>query len=284
MPKILNLMAEISSPSIDSLRWRVPEAAMPPGHRYSAVVFAYAHAVLAAVLRRIDAVAPEAARRLHDADGNVRQWSLSPLCRGGDGWGVQLAIPCDPLADIVLRALQEAGQPVVLQHPALPATIRFTGASIAAETSWEQLMATATGEKWRLFFLTPTAMAMPGGRSKLQLPLPLPAALLESWRRVWNQHCPTEHLITDEDGAMLADHLALSTFIGETALVEIAVKGYMKQFVGFSGQATFSLLDARNLPPRLLTACRALFRFAPYSGSGKKTAWGMGITRPAEGH
>lgn len=276
MPKIIRCTAEVTASQMDGLLWRIPAAAGARGQAGDTVVFAYAHALMAVLLQQIGAVATEAAQQLHDSSGNVRRWALSPLCRDGEEWFFQLAVPNDALAGVVLEALRTAAQPFLLQHPSSPATMRITGAAVTAETTWAQLTAPLAADRWRLSFLTPTAMALPGGHSKLQLPLPLPSALLESWRRVWNQHCPDGCAIAEEVVTAIAAHLAVSSFTGETAMVAIPVAGYQKRFVGFTGQATFTVIDPHQLPPDILTACQALMRFAPYCGTGKKTAWGMG--------
>lgn len=281
MPKILNLTAVLHSPMAETLCWRAPDAARP-APAWSTAVFAYAHAVLAAVLRRIHAVDTEAARHLHDPVAQVRRWAVSPLLRQGAGWSVELAIPSDPLADIALRALQGDVQLEEADLPPSPLAITFPDARIASAITWAQLTTPSDATKWRLYFPTPTAMAMPGGRSKVQLPLPLPSAMLESWRRVWNQECPAACHISEETGSRIAAHLAVTEFSGGTSAVTVPISGYQKRFIGFTGQATLALIDAQRLPPDTRAACQALLRFAPYCSTGKKTAWGLGVTRLAE--
>lgn len=136
--------------------------------------------------------------------------------------------------------------------------------------SYEDLLSTPPVNLIRLTFRSPTALRQAGRN----LPLPDPRGLFTGFLHRWNSFAPRgmdkEYLSSAlERGAIVISYHRIHT---EAFRLPDSLQ------IGFVGEANFRILD-----PGIRPMASILARFAYYSGSGYKTAQGMGQTIPSAG-
>jgi CRISPR-associated endoribonuclease Cas6 len=154
------------------------------------------------------------------------------------------------------------------------APLKLLGWAIAAApTTYERLWddAGTPPAAFDLAFLTPTSFRRQGNH----FPLPVPTNLFHSYLRRWNQFAhieyETEQFLDWIDAGVLITRHHL-----ESAKVVAGKKGSV---TGFTGAITLSLTAAAATDAEYVQLFTALYRFAPYCGTGHKTTFGLGQTR-----
>ncbi|MGK7926279.1 MAG: CRISPR system precrRNA processing endoribonuclease RAMP protein Cas6 [Spirulina sp.] len=159
----------------------------------------------------------------------------------------------------------------------LAGKLSFLGATfrvcdrIDEKTSYEELYATLVANdpepirEFSLQFLTPTAFAT----QKLDLPLPIPASMFQSWLKRWNHFAPV-YLGSDELISYLSSSIALKKHNIITRPYQLP-RGYA---IGFVGDVTLQILTRTD--PLLANVAHLLVQYARFSGTGRKTRLGMG--------
>ena len=135
----------------------------------------------------------------------------------------------------------------------------------------------------RLEFYSPSLFRMGQG----DIPLPLPASVFTGYFNRWNQFAPA-HLKLDPlwpefiRGCLVVSHLGPIW----SEKVEFAGESHGRA-TGFKGEVEFTLLPKKNVPLKWQPfwdgadhVLQTLSRFAFYCGTGEKTTWGLGMTRP----
>lgn len=126
--------------------------------------------------------------------------------------------------------------------------------------------------RFTLAFLTPTCF-----RSKNHhLPLPIPANIFHSYLRRWNDFAP-EAFPQEEFLTWIEKVVYITNYDLTCTKVAVAKQGYVTGFTG-TVEFTVDLRASRHSDfERLLSA---LIKLAAYCGTGHKTTFGLGQTRP----
>ncbi len=118
-----------------------------------------------------------------------------------------------------------------------------------------------------LHFLTPTTF----GFGDVDLPLPLPRLVFQSYQRRFHEFCGMvflpDFVEQVEDYTTITHFHRLSTQTLPTKKVNM---------IGFTGKVTFQIQQRAD--PKLVFQMNLLADFAFFCGTGKKTAFGMGQT------
>ncbi|HEY8743152.1 MAG TPA: CRISPR system precrRNA processing endoribonuclease RAMP protein Cas6 [Chloroflexota bacterium] len=153
--------------------------------------------------------------------------------------------------------------------------VQRDGWSSAAK--WEELETIAGRRRAiTLEFVTPTCFSqdIPGERKRLAL-FPQPAWLWGSWARKWQRFGPP--LPGLEGAAQEAERwLLVSSYQLATQTLDL---GRFRQ-KGFAGWVDF--MWQPGVPAEVAQRLQMLAAFAPYAGTGYKTAMGLGVTRLRE--
>ncbi|MEA5471205.1 CRISPR system precrRNA processing endoribonuclease RAMP protein Cas6 [Spirulina sp. 06S082] len=142
---------------------------------------------------------------------------------------------------------------------------------IDEKTSYEELYTTLVANdpepvrEFSLQFLTPTAFAS----RKLDLPLPIPASMFQSWLNRWNHFAPV-YLGSDELIGYLSNSVALKKHNIITRPYQLP-RGYA---IGFVGDVTLHTLTRTD--SLLANVAHLLVQYSRFSGTGMKTRLGMG--------
>jgi CRISPR-associated endoribonuclease Cas6 len=120
----------------------------------------------------------------------------------------------------------------------------------------------------RLRFSTPTSFR----QGNLDLPLPLPKLVFQSYKRRFETFYDVEFLPDFEQRVEYHVGIANLRYI-QTAMISIK----NVRSIGFTGNVTF--LIHKQAPPELLFQINLLAEYAFFCGTGKKTVLGMGQTR-----
>ncbi|NPV55581.1 MAG: CRISPR system precrRNA processing endoribonuclease RAMP protein Cas6 [Anaerolineae bacterium] len=116
-------------------------------------------------------------------------------------------------------------------------------------------------------FVTPTVF-----RSKQRiLPFPLPELVVNQWVNKWNNFAPIQFPAGMQ--AFAAESLAVSRYV----LRSHTVRQFGGYLLGFTGRVTYIALEEDAYWQR---AFQTLTDFAFYCGTGAKTSFGLGQTRP----
>jgi CRISPR-associated endoribonuclease Cas6 len=266
---------------------------MTPASRVtvSATAGHQAHGAFLAMVREVD---PELSAALHDPEGVLRPFTISPLLGVGRAQdGRVLLSPGEEYALRVtcLRPQVHARLVERFLRPDLRQALRLGKAELlvkevrvtpgshpwAGYTSWGALVAAAADEEEiGVEFTSPTAFSFgqqPWG--KKIVPLPLPALVFGSLARAWNAFAPPE---------LQLDRQALATYLEEHVVIKrlADLRTQMLDFgkapqLGFVGAVSYGLMAADG-PIR--SQLNALAAFAFYAGVGMKTTMGMGQCRP----
>ncbi len=154
------------------------------------------------------------------------------------------------------------------------APLRVLGWTIATPpTTYENLWDEALNppETFNLAFLSPTSFRRQGNH----FPLPVPTNLFHSYLRRWNQFGHIEY-DAEEFLAWIDAVVLITRHHLESAKV---VAGKQGSVTGFTGAIGLSLTTAAYSDAEYVQLLTALYRFAPYCGTGHKTTFGLGQTR-----
>ncbi|MEJ5312392.1 MAG: CRISPR system precrRNA processing endoribonuclease RAMP protein Cas6 [Anaerolineae bacterium] len=203
------------------------------------------------------------------ADDGPRPFTIAPL-RSVDGQPtLRLTLLDDALWPALSQGIALTPAVEVLGHLlTLPA-----GGPQITQRSYADLAAHARADtRLNLRFLSPTSF-----RSReMHYPLPDPVLVFQSWLNRWNEFAPEEHQINVAVLDLVAAHVAVSYYNGRTEMVDF---GGNKRVVGFVGAVQYSILRASKIGDEWLRKLNTLADYAPFCGTGHKTAQGMGQTR-----
>jgi len=124
----------------------------------------------------------------------------------------------------------------------------------------------SASKRLRFEFASPTAFHSHG----LHIPYILPELAINSWLRSWNAYAPVTFPGSLRE--VINESVAVSYYKMQTAPVRFG----KATFVGGIGKCTFNIIDQ---DPYWRHVINVLSAFAFYSGTGVKTALGMGQTR-----
>ena len=258
-------------------------------------------------LHLMEQVDPATSARLHD-DNTYRPYTLSPLGIGEQGRqfrGFQLprersvksGTPCylrvtfldDALFPVFSRYFLSRPQPS-LRLGSGEFAVTTVLASSENENEWsryisyEQLIERfspspdsshqgrgikkqESARRIKLHFVTPTSFR----KSDIDLPLPLPRLVFQSYAKRFAEFCDYELL---PDFVELVDrHVGISSM---QQLRTDTLKTQRVTLTGFTGGVTFEI--SKKAPPELFAQLHLLAGFAFFCGTGKKTTVGMGQT------
>lgn len=222
----------------------------------------------AAVLQALAVSAPDRAQTVHDAHVNpFTQALLRTTTEAGPGLVWRITLLQDALYEPLLEGLYAA--PLQRVHDvdvqlALPA---LASRHVAYDALYQQPAA----RRHDIRFVTPTTFH----RQHLHSPLPEPANCWQSWWTRWQAFAPPRLAINIAALDIAAAHLAITRF----RLTSRSASAPGWRLIGAVGDVTYILVRAGKLEPAWLQALTALAAFAPFCGTGHKTALGLGQTR-----
>jgi CRISPR-associated endoribonuclease Cas6 len=228
-------------------------------------------------------------------------WEGFPSAKGvkGRGLGHREGLPRDEIK-IRLTLLDDVLYPLVsqffLQHignipvmhlgrsPLIISRVTVTsesGEPWAGFTSFDNLLAQASGAEtsWIMRFATPTAFKS----GDADVPLPIPRLCFQSWLNSWDEHSPYPFFTDKAERRQFLEEVVegqVSVHFSQIRAVEQAYyfDGHRTRERGFTGTCVFSVKPKKTTPHqrRILTA---LAHYSFFAGTGRKTTMGMGVTR-----
>ena len=238
----------------------------------------------AAVLALIGESDPALASALHDTEGAKPltvspPWSTRRLESGGEGGGGRLRrIRITALSDEVFSTLAQSvldhdrGKPVHLSEGSFDVMGLATTpkeSRLAACTTFAALIREAEPRSTvSLRFVTPTTFRSGGRRNVI---FPDPGLLFRSYVARWNALSPER--LPESLGEVASERLFIARYALRTAMLNFG--SYSE--VGFVGVCEVRAQE--GTAAEALCAFQALAGFAPFAGTGAKTAMGMGQTR-----
>ena len=184
--------------------------------------------------------------------------------------------------------LQHLSRMPVLRLGRLPLVISKVSATPDSGEPWagfarfEEILARASGAEagWRLRFATPTAFKS----GDADLPLPIPRLCFQSWLNSWDEHAPQPFFAgRAERKAFLTDVVEgnMSVTYTHVKLVEsdFYFDGRRVRDQGFVGTCRFSVRPTK-VDPSTRKILATLVAYSYFSGTGRKTTMGMGVTQP----
>ncbi|MEN9246179.1 MAG: CRISPR-associated endoribonuclease Cas6, partial [Thermostichales cyanobacterium SRBZ-1_bins_19] len=237
----------------------------------------YAKGLHAWFLDQVRQTNPSLSRLLHDGDPQAFTISrlLGPLREQGSQLLLPAQQPCRWLITVLqpepvewlqawLRAL-----PPLLELRRSP--LQITGWDVALPPTTYAHLADpqAPHPPLSLTFLSPTSFRHRGHH----LPLPIPRNLFQSYLRRWNAFSgipiPEESFLDQVDEGVIVQRLKIES--------HKTTAGKQGSVTGFVGAIQLGL--SPRLPAEVRQHIYSLLRFAPYSGTGHKTTFGLGQTR-----
>ena len=247
-------------------------------------------------LHLMEQVDPATSARLHD-DSTYRPYTLSPLGIGEQGRqfrgfklprerNIKSGTPCylrvtfldDTLFPVFSRYFLSRPQPS-LRLGSGEFAVTTVLASSENENEWSRYMSytqlidaanrpdVGKERRIKLRFVTPTSFR----KSDIDLPLPLPRLVFQSYAKRFAEFCDYELL---PDFVELVDrHVGISSM---QQLRTDTLKTQRVTLTGFTGGVTFEI--SKKAPPELFAQLHLLAGFAFFCGTGKKTTVGMGQT------
>ncbi|MGC8857004.1 MAG: CRISPR-associated endoribonuclease Cas6 [Anaerolineae bacterium] len=223
---------------------------------------------------------------LHE-ENEIRPYTVSSLRGSAGGGGQILLLPERPLWWRLTTLTPELSA-FVQAHllPALPDSITlgeqtfdllsatcdpqkhpWAGQSSCEEIAAGKLLAPQAAASFTLEFATPTTFHSDG---RFQ-PFPLPGLVFRQWLEKWNAFSPLR--FPSETLGMAESLLVVSRYRLESKVVKYGQAAH----IGFTGRCTYRL---RSNDPYWRRILQALADFAFFCGTGAKTTFGLGQTRP----
>lgn len=248
------------------------------------------HKVHGAFLDLMGQLDRDLADRLH-ADKPAKPFTVSAL-RGGTRQGNEVVVAPGDSCSVRVTSLDAALSATLLAGDLPGRTLRIGAAtftisavcSSASEHVWARRDSFETlarrftnGEEdpcseLKVAFESPTTFR----RGKRNLPLPVPALVFGGVMKKWRRHAPPS--LRDVFGGWTLDGGAAPVLLKRHTLrTYMLLFGENRQRTGFSGEATFQLLDEADA--RFGRLLQLLGAFAFYAGVGARTTWGMGQVR-----
>jgi CRISPR-associated endoribonuclease Cas6 len=173
------------------------------------------------------------------------------------------------------------------QTPLLVSRVLTTpesGEPWAGFARFEELLARVADSEtsWNMHFATPTSFKA----GDADLPLPIPRLCFQSWLHRWDEHAPMP---------FFPDKAARHAFLSEIVAGQVSVTyshlrlvqqslyfdGTRTREQGFVGMCRFAVRAAK-VPPQHRKILATLARYSFFTGTGRKTTMGMGMTRRIE--
>ena len=206
--------------------------------------------------------------QVHDQSG-PRSFTVSPLYRING----QPTIHFTLLDDILWPALSQGiSLTPTVEVIGRPLTLPSGGPQVE-HRSYADLAANSQAEtRIRVRFLSPTSF-----RSReMHLPLPDPFLVYQSWLNRWNVFAPEDVRINVALLDIVAAHVAVGRYDLRTEMVDL---GRNRKIIGFVGAIQYKVIRAGKIGDEWLRRLNLLADYAPFCGTGHKTAQGMGHTR-----
>ncbi len=241
----------------------------------------------AAILQRLEAVAPELVAAMHDSDGpkpltcsdilNARSNRDGTRLELGSAYYLRVTGLTESVSRALLQALVEE-PPTAVEldyHPlqVTASTVDEAQHGWAGSTTYESLAASqmlrsgSIPKQVTMQFASPTAFKQAGR----QMPVPLPDLVFGSLVERWNAFSPLA--LSPEMRRFGAEMLALTRYRLQSRPVA-QKNGALR--IGGVGTASYRALGGDRY---WLAAMQMLAEFARYSGIGAQTATGMGQAR-----
>jgi CRISPR-associated endoribonuclease Cas6 len=220
------------------------------------------------LLSWIDAADPEVARAIHERP--VRKpFTISGLTqdRGGE-WHWRVTLLEDEFFDALWTGVQAVGA-IDLNGRTWP--VRWPDALITRQSYEHLIKNVRPANRLEVEFVSSTTFR----QGDLDLPLPEPEPVFRSWLSHWNDFAPARHRMSTDLLEVVHACVAIS---GHRLHTERHDLGH-SQIVGFVGQVTYDIIDARRLDQAPVWQLHALADYAEFCGTGRKTTYGMGQTR-----
>lgn len=225
-------------------------------------------ALYANLLKLFDAADAELAEALHERP--VRKpFTISALNQDSEGqWRWRVTLLEDYLFEPLWTSVQAVG---VIDLNGRTWPVRWPDAAITRR-SYEHLVTRVRPvSKIAVRFLSSTTFRA----GDLDMPLPEPMAVFQSWLRHWNDFAPAHRRISTEVLDVVHESVTISEHRLHTERHDL---GY-GQIVGFVGEVTFEVLGAKRMNQAIVWQLNALAEYAGFCGTGRKTTHGMGQTR-----
>lgn len=118
-------------------------------------------------------------------------------------------------------------------------------------------------------FITPTTFRT----GDIDTPLPLPRFVFSNWLWKWNAFCQNESEKIPNDVIRYVEEMC---FISNMNIHSEIFDTGKEKIIGFVGRCTFSF---SRILPEVRKYLNALADFAEFAGTGRKTTYGMGLTK-----
>lgn len=212
------------------------------------------------------------AAQVHDQERGAKPYAISGLLRdaNGPGYHWQLALLDDGLLPLVLPAIGQTGHLNLLR-----AQLRLVQEEIEvwAEPYGELEAEAETATRIDLRFESPTGFRA----GELITLFPEPFKCWQSWLCRWNAFAP----LASQINVVLLDavmaHVAVSAYSLSTRPIRFEAE--QRTEIGFTGQVSFAIVKAGQLPPLIVKQINALANYATFCGTGHATTRGLGQTR-----
>jgi len=221
------------------------------------------HAVL---LGALHTSSPKLATAVHDSSTKPFTQALLPGQHDAP-WVWRITWMDDTLVEPFWQGLADAPPPDLCRRP-----VQFVMAAARRQVvPYDTLAQTRPALGFQVDFRTPTSFK----KRYYHHPLPTPYYCFNSWWGRWQAFAPAalaiDTAVTDRVGA----HLVISHFDLHSEVLQDG----QRLLLGGVGKITFRLIQTERISARWRQAIAVLAAFAPYCGTGHKTAQGMGVTR-----
>jgi CRISPR-associated endoribonuclease Cas6 len=225
-------------------------------------------ALYANLMKWLQAADADLAEAVHNRP--VRKpFTISALRQNRDGeWHWRVTLLQDTLFDALWSGVQAVGE-IDLKGRTWP--VRWPDATIK-RLSYEHLVTgVRPAREFTVRFLSATTFRA----GEMNIPLPEPQAVFHSWLSRWNDFASPRRRISTELMDVVRACVAISAHRLHTKWHDLG----HSQIVGFVGQVTYDIIDARKLDQALVGQLNVLADYAQFCGTGRKTTYGMGQTR-----
>ncbi len=204
----------------------------------------------------------------HEDDG-PRPFTVGPLLRYNGQPLLRFTVLDDALWPALERGIALTPAVTVLNRPL---TLPAAGPQVQQHSYVELAAQAGTETRFTFRFLSPTSF-----RSReMHFPLPDPRLVFQSWLLRWNEFARPELQLNVALLDIVEAHLAIGRYDLRTDMVDW---GGNKKIVGYVGTIQYNILRAHQLGTEWLRSLNLLADYAPYCGTGHKTAQGMGQTQ-----
>lgn len=225
------------------------------------------HAALLSLFREVD---PNLSKTLHEK-ASQKPFTLSPLFRQKDTFWFRVTFLDDSLSNPFFSFfLEKPGIKLNLgQQQFKVKELKISRNPWCAYTDYRSLFKSRDFSKEiTLEFRTPTCFR----QGNLDLPLPLPRLVFQSFYNKWMKFAQNYQLLTN-----LIDIIIEEVGISKMKIKTVPFDDGHVVIPGFVGKVTFLVSD--KVDNRTLQQINLLANYAFFSGTGRKTTYGMGMTR-----